>query len=332
MSLLGFFTGLATLALIYALLAMALNVHYGYAGLLNFGHVAFFSVGAFASALATLAPPGSEAYLAAGARYQVGLGWPVWGGFLAAGAAGALLALLIGLTSVRLSSHYLAVATFASAEIVHSVLRNESWLTRGQSGITSVPQPGKELLASAAHYPFLALGGTAVVVALLLMLTVRLTESPFGRSLRAVRDDELAARTLGRASFGLKLRAFVLGGVLAGFAGSLWTHAMGVVHVEQFVPIITFQVWLAVLMGGLGNHLGVALGAFVLVALREGTRFLGDLPGFDAITRANPSFLPSLRFVLIGLLLILVVRFFPRGILPERIRRAPPSRRPESPP
>lgn len=324
MDLAAFATGLLTLALIYGVLALGLNLQYGFAGMLNFGHVAFFAAGAFASALATLPPPGSAAYLAAGARYQIGLGLPVPVGFLLAGLAGGLLALFIGATSIRLSSHYLAIATFATAEIFRSFLTNEVWLTRGQFGITGVPQPGKGTLVGVALYPYAYLLLTATVAGLLLLLTVRLTGSPFGRTLRAIRDDELAARTLGKPTPALKLRAFALGGVLAGFAGSLWTHALGVVHVGQFVPIITFQVWLAVLLGGAGNNLGVMLGALLLIVIREGTRFLDGVPGLAELTRANPSFLPSLRLVLIGLLLILVVRFYPRGVLPAPKRKAPP--------
>ena len=124
----------------------------------------------------------------------------------------------------------------------------------------------------------------------------------------------------------MKLKAFVLGGALAGMAGSLWTHSIGAVHVGQFVPIVTFQVWLAMLMGGAGNNLGVLVGAFILIAIRESTRFLSNIPGLDAFTKANPTFIPSLRFVIIGLLLVMVIRFFPNGVIPERRRRAPNSR------
>lgn len=319
----AFLIGLATVAMVYALLALALDVQFGHTGLLNFGHVAFFAVGAFASAVTTLPPPGSPAYLDASASYQVGLGLPVPVGMLAAMVAGGALALAVGALSVRLSAHYLAVATFALAEIVHAALANEIWLTRGQFGITTIPQPGKGTAVPVELYPLATLIAVTAVVLLAWWLLARITDAPFGRNLRAVRDDELAARTYGRSAFGLKLRAFVLGGVLAGLAGSLFTHALGVVHVEQFVPLVTFQVWLAVLLGGQGRHRGVVLGAFLFIALRESTRFLGEIPGLDAVVRANPSFLPSLRYVLIGTLLILVVRFFPAGVLPERIRPAP---------
>ncbi len=317
-----FLTLLGTLTLIYGLLALGLNLHYGYTGLLNFGHVAFFAAGAFASALATLPPPGSVAYQELGARYQIGFGWPLPVGMALAAIAGGALALLIGMTSVRLTSHYLAIATFAMAEIFHSFLSNEEWLTQGVYGISVVPQPLKGTVIPVSQYPYFYLFFTVAVVLVLLFLTQRLTESPFGRVLRGVREDELAARSLGKNTPRVKLQAFTLGGALAGIAGSLWVHFIGAVHVGQFVPIITFQVWLAVLMGGAGNNLGVIFGAFILVAFRESTRFLNNIPFLDRYTAANPTFVPSLRFVIIGLLLVAIIRFFPDGVLPERRRKA----------
>lgn len=324
MDLLAFATGLTTLALIYGLLAVGLNVQFGFAGVINFGYVAFFAVGAFASALVTLPAPGSEAYLAAGARYEVGLGLPVWAGVPAAAAAGAALALFIGVVGARLATHYLAVATFAMAEVVRAILGNEAWLTRGEFGIASVPQPLGGAF-SPENYALFYLGLSTLVVGGLFALARHLGEVPFGRLLRAIRDDELAARTLAKDTARAKRRALAIGGAFGGIAGSLWTHSLGIVHVGQFVPIVTFQIWLAMLLGGSGNHWGALLGAAVLIVIREGTRFVGDLPGIEALAAANPAFLPSLRFVLIGLLLIAVVRFFPRGLLPERLRRAPPA-------
>lgn len=313
-----YLTSLSTLALIYGLLALGLNLHYGYTGLLNFGHVAFFAAGAFASALATLPPPGSPAYLEAAAQYQIGLGLPFPVGLILAGLAGGLLALLVGVTSIRLSGHYLAIATFALAEIFRTFLSNEEWLTRGQYGISVVPQPLKGSVVPVALYPYFYLLLSAGVVAVLYWLTNRLTESPFGRVLRGIREDELAARSLGKATPRIKLKAFVLGGILAGVAGGLWTHSIGAVHVGQFVPIVTFLVWLAVLLGGAGNNLGVLVGAFVLIAIRESTRFLDSVPALGDYV----ADLAALRFVLIGLLLVVVVRFFPDGVVPERRRKA----------
>jgi branched-chain amino acid transport system permease protein len=325
MDLTAFFVGLATLTLIYGLLAVGLNMQFGFAGVINFGYVAFFAVGAFASAIVTLPPAGSAAYIAASAKYSVGLGQPFLLGLIAAGVAGGLLALFIGAISVRLATHYLAVATFAMAEVVQDVLTNEDWLTRGEFGIATVPRPAEQWIGTGPLYQEFYLVLTLVIVAILFAFAYRLGEQPFGRLLRAIRDDETAARALGKSTSAAKLKALIVGGVLGGAAGSLWTHSLGVVHVGQFVPIITFQIWLAMLLGGSGNHWGVLIGALLLIVIREGTRFVGDIPGVAALVVHNPGFLPSLRFVLIGFLLIGVVRFFPGGVLPERIRKAPPA-------
>ncbi len=305
--------------MVYAILALGLNMHFGMAGLLNFGHVGFFAAGGFTSALATLPPPGSPGYAGS---YEVGFGLPIPVGWLLAGIAGALLAALVGLTAVRLQGHYLAIVTFAMAELLSIVFENEEWLTRGQFGISVVPRPLETVVSSPAAYLWVYLGLATAVLAVLFVAQQRMSASPFGRALRGLREDEPAARSLGKHANRLKLMAFVMGGFAAGVAGAISVHHIGAVHVGMFVPIITFNVWLAVLLGGVGNNYGVLAGAAILVALRESTRFLADVPGISQLAAGNPSFIPSLRFVIIGLLLIVVVRWFPRGVLPERIRPA----------
>lgn len=304
---------------IYAILALGLNMHYGMAGLLNFGHVGFFAAGGFTSALATLPPPGSPGYEGA---YQLGFGLPIPLGLLLGGIVGALLAALVGLTAVRLEGHYLAIVTFAMAEILSIVFENEEWLTRGQFGISVVPRPLESIVDSRITYLWVYLAIACLVLALLFIAQQRLTASPFGRVLRGLREDEPAARSLGKDTKRLKLTAFIIGGLAAGLAGGISVHHIGAVHVGMFVPIVTFNVWLAVLLGGVGNNYGAVAGAAILVGIRESTRFLANVPGIRTLAADNPSFIPSLRFVFIGLLLIVVVRWFPRGVLPERIRPA----------
>jgi branched-chain amino acid transport system permease protein len=307
-----------TNALIYAILALGLNIQYGFAGQANFGFVALFAVGAFAAALAVLPPPGSAEYAGS---YEIGLGLP-WGlAVLVAAAAGGVLALLMGLVTLRLDGHYLAMVTFAIAMIVGSFLTNEEWLTRGQFGISPVPQPLRDLVSQSTTYIWLYLGITVVLAAVAFVLAQRAAHSPFGRVLRGIREDEVAARSLGKSASMFRLKAFVLGGVLAGLAGAVWVGSIGAVHVGQFVPLVTFNVWLAVLLGGVGNNKGVMIGALLLVLIRESTRFLEEIEPLAAATASNPSFLPSLRYVIIGLALILVVRFTPGGVLPERLRK-----------
>jgi branched-chain amino acid transport system permease protein len=299
---------LLTIALVYALLAIGLNIHYGYTGLLNFGHVAFFAAGAYTAALLTIPSPDT---VEGTVEYTIGVGLPMPAALpvsLAAGAlVGGLLAVLIGLTSVRLGTHYLAIATFALAGIVQDAVVNERWLTRGVFGLNRVPRPGRAVLGAdlwqVSYLLFVALLTIAVY------LTVeRLVDAPFGRLLKGIREEELAARMLGKDTNMVKLKSFGIGGAIAGLAGAVYAHYIGSVVAGQFVPLVTFLVWVAMLLGGTASNRGVILGAFVLVAFREITRFLPQVSG-------NPSLVPSLRFVVIGFLLILVIRFRPQGLL-----------------
>jgi branched-chain amino acid transport system permease protein len=304
----SFLLSMTTLALIYALLALGLNIHYGYTGLLNFGHVAFFAAGAYTAAIVTIPPP---AAVEGGADYAVGLGVPMPFGMvvsLGAGAlVGGLLAALIGLTSVRLGNHYLAIATFALAGIFEEFIRNEAWLTRGVKGLNNVPKPGRSALGADLWGLVYMVFAAALVVTTYLVIE-RLMGAPFGRLLKGIREDEGAARMLGKSTSGIKLKSFAIGGAIAGLAGSVYAHYIGSVVAGQFIPLVTFLVWVAVLLGGLASNRGVILGAFVLIAFREATRFLPQIQGY-------PTLVPSLRFAVIGLLLVLVIRFKPEGLL-----------------
>lgn len=304
----SFLMSLATIALIYGLLAIGLNVHYGYTGLINFGHVAFFAAGAYTAAILTMPPPGT---VQGTVDYAIGVGLPMPAALpvslAAAALTGGLLAVLIGLTSVRLGSHYLAIATFALAGIVETVIVNERWLTRGVFGLNRVPKPGRALLGAdlwaVAYLAFAALLTLGVY-----LVVERLVNAPFGRLLKGVREEELAAEMLGKDTDLAKLKSFGIGGAIAGLAGAVWAHYVGSVVAGQFVPQVTFLVWVAMLLGGAASNRGVLVGAFALIAFREATRFLPQIS-------ADASVVPSLRFVAIGLLLILVVRYRPQGLL-----------------
>jgi len=305
---LAFVVSVLTIGLIYGLLALGLNVHYGYTGLLNFGHVAFFAAGAYTSAILTIPPPGT---VEGGAEYAVGLGLPMPLGLpvsLAAGAlVGGLLATLIGLTSVRLGTHYLAIATFALAGIFEDFLINEEWLTRGVFGINIVPKPGRAALGADLWQVVYLLFVAALVVATYLVIE-RLLTAPFGRLLKGIREDEGAARMLGKPTPLVKLKSFAIGGAIAGLAGSVYAHYLGSVVTGQFIPLVTFLVWVALLLGGAASNRGAVVGAVVLIGFREVTRFLPEIAG-------RPSLVPSLRFVVIGLLLVAVIRYRPAGLL-----------------
>ena len=325
----SFLVTVGTIAAIYGLLTVGLNVHYGYTGLLNFGHVAFFAAGAYASAIATMPPPDQVT----NASYVLGLNLPMPAGFplslALATIAGGVLAALIGLTSVRLGTHYLAIATFALAGVFGDVLVNEAWLTNGAFGMNSVPKPLRATLG-ADGWQLAYLGFALVSLFVVYLLVERLMDAPFGRLLKGVRESEAAASMLGKDTNVTKLKSFVIGGAIAGFAGGVYAHYLGSVVTAQFVPALTFTVWAAMLLGGAASSLGAIAGAFMLVGFQESTRFIttaygwiqsvlpealsGVLPALFAPLPDHPSFIPSVRFVVIGLLFVLVIRYRPSGL------------------
>ncbi|MDR9411955.1 MAG: branched-chain amino acid ABC transporter permease [Haloferacaceae archaeon] len=326
----AFVVTVATIACIYGLLTIGLNLQFGFTGLLNFGHVAFFAAGAYTAAIVSMPPPGTVP----GARYMIGLAVPMPAGLLitlaAATLMGGVLAALIGVSAIRLESHYLAIATFALAGIFYDVLVNERWLTNGTFGMTQVPKPLRATLGADA-WALAYLLFAAAMLAVVYLLVGRLLEAPFGRVLRGVRESTTAAEMLGKDTDRIKLVAFSLGGAIAGLAGGVYAHYIGSVVTGQFVAGVTFTVWAALLLGGVASHRGAVVGAFILVAFQQSTRFITS--AYDAIVAAfpdtlgvvltalaaplpgHPAFLPSVRFMIIGLLFILVIRFRPAGVL-----------------
>jgi branched-chain amino acid transport system permease protein len=291
----AYLVAMAILALIYALLALGLNLHWGHTGLINFGHVAFFALGAYATALATTH------------------GAPIAVGFVAAVVVAAVAALPIGWITVRLRSDYLAIVTIGFSETLRLVLLNEEWLTRGPHGLSGIPRPFETLGRGTSEVAYLALLVVAVVVVYATL--ERLVRSPLGRVLRAIREDEDAAVALGKDVVAFKVRSLVLGAAIAGLAGAFYAHYINYVVPDQFLPLVTFYVWIAVILGGSGSNAGALIGTAVLLVFLEGTRFLKDW-GL-AVDEAR---LAAFRFVVVGLALIALVRFRPQGLLGEAER------------
>ena len=297
-----------TLAGIYAVLSLGLNMQWGYTGMFNIGIGAFFSVGAYASAIATTAP---------GGQYLGGFGLPFPAGLALAMLLAGVVALLVGLVTLNLRTDYLAIATIGIAEIVRLVLKNEDWLTNGVRGIAGIPRPlaggvedGDEIL-----YMLLVLGCVALVYA----AGERGYRSPWGRVLRAIRENEPAAMAAGKNVLSFRLQAFVLGSMAMGLAGALYAHFVTFISPEAFAPeFATFLVWVMLIAGGSGNNRGAILGAFAIWAVWSGTEFLtGQLSG-DWVTRAG-----ALRVLLIGVLLEIMLITRPQGLLPEKPPRLP---------
>ena len=288
---------------IYAVICLGLNLHWGVTGLFNAGIAGFFAIGAYVSAILTA--PESPFHLG-------GYGLPLPFGWLAAMVASGVIALFIGAVTLRLRSDYLAIGTIGIAEIIRLVLKNEEWLTNGVRGITTVPRPFTDLGALGSELAFLT-----IVAGLILALYValeRAVASPWGRMMRAIRDNEVTAEAIGKDVTRRRLEAFVLGSMLMGLGGALMAHYFRFIGPEATEPAqTTFLVWVMLIAGGSGNNRGAILGAFVVWTLWSATELVTrQLPPEWAV-RAG-----YLRIFLIGLLLQVVLQRFARGILPER--------------
>jgi branched-chain amino acid transport system permease protein len=293
---------IATIASVYGLLALGLNLIWGGTGMVNLGLAGFFAVGAYASALLT-----TTGHL------------PILAGWVLAPIVGGAAGLVVVLSTTRLREDYLAIVTLGFAEVVRLVASNEIWLTRGTDGISGIPGPWRTTLGreyfNAAYLPILL-----AVLLLVFWLMRRIDRSPYGRVLRAIREDAQVAQVAGKPVLRFKAQAFALSAAVAGLAGALYGHFTSYIAPDLFLPLITVYIFLAVASGGVGSPAGALVGAYLLVALLESARFfVATIPSVTAVQRA------SLKELLIAVVLILVLRLMPRGLLPERIPRAPPS-------
>lgn len=242
---------LVNLALVFAILAISLNIVLGYAGQIALGHAGLFGVGAYTAALMTTGQSGL-------------LFWPA---FIAAGIVTGIAGLLIGIPTLRLKGHYLALATLGFGEIMRHIFFNWRAVTHGMDGIGNIPAPSAGLFNIQGEARFYYLAG--IVLAVVMLMTHRLGRSKYGRMLAAIRDAELAAGTSGVEVSRLKIIAFFISAVLAGFAGSLYAHLMSFISPDVFVFDVTAQVLMMVLIGGIGTTWGPVLGAVVLTFLPE---------------------------------------------------------------
>ena len=362
----GYLVFLATSAGIYALFALGLNLQWGFTGLINFGHVAFMTLGAYTTALLTMQ----------GVPMPIAVGL---GAILAA-----LLGLLIGTSTLRLREDYLAIVTIGVSELVRLVALNEEWLTKGAFGIQRYPLPldvqlnpfsrlllialftviaiysGWQLwrnlsrqwrqsqvispknpkkaqsisiliwaaiaslilavvyltgLISLANYSFKA--GLMVLTFLVLAFVYGgleyLVHSPWGRILKAIREDEEIPKALGKNVFWYKLQAFMLGGAIAGIAGAFFAWQLTTIYPGNFEPLLTFNAWIIVVVGGSGSNAGTLLGAIIFWAYDSLTRFL--LPNLGIFNQSQAG---AFRVMIIGLILMALMVWRPQGILGKK--------------
>lgn len=307
-----FLSGVVIVVAIYAIQALALNLKFGETGLIDLGLVGYFAIGAYAYALITVPPPGPLD------NYGIGLGWPLWAGFLIAPLVAGFFAFLVGLPALRLHGDYLAIATYAFAEVLRSIFTNETKLTNGVVGFTNMQQPWRDSFESGVTYQYFFMGLVLVVLLVLYLMLRRFKFGPFGRSIRSIRENEEVSLSVGKDVVRMKMKSFVLGGVLAGIAACFYVTFQSLIVPRSFVPEMTWMVWIALTIGGAGNYLGAIVGTTVLVGAQEATRLI------PSSASTAPAIAAS-RLLIMGVILILIIRFRPRGILPERpwIDRSP---------
>lgn len=294
MPLVNFLIYLLTMIGIYSLLAMSLNFQVGFTGLINFGQVAFFLIGAYTSSLLVTKA-----------------GAPLALGFLGGMALSGLFGYIISIPTKSLKADYWAIATLAGGEVVRLIALNEGWLTEGPFGVMSIPQPLRWLF-SRDTYPLFYLSLVVALVAVAYLVLSLLTNSPFGRNLKAIRDEEDLCLSLGKNTRKLKLQAMVVAGMVAGLGGALFAHYITYISPENFRPIETFLMWAMIIVGGKGNHLGAILGAVVIQLFNVSTRFIGGYVPLGADSMA------ALRMVIIGVLIVLFLLYAPEGLVKEK--------------
>jgi branched-chain amino acid transport system permease protein len=282
---------------IYGLLALGLNLQWGLTGLFNIGVAGFFAVGSYASAILTTTHSGA---------HLGGYALPIPFGLVGAMLMSGLIALGIGVATVRLRSDYLAIASIGIAEIIRQILMNEDWIGNGMRGIPAIPRPlGGE-----------ALGMLAVVAGCVIVTYAaleRARRSPWGRVLRAIREREITAAAMGKNVEAFRLQAFVVGSMIMGLAGALYAHFVGFISPEAYEPAFaTFMIWVMLILGGSGNNLGALVGALLVMLIRTGTESAVQRLPVEYVTQGG-----ALRVLLIGVLLQVVLLWRPEGLLPE---------------
>ncbi len=308
----------------YAIFALALNVQWGYTGVFNFGVAAFFLVGAYTAAIFTKAPSDSEyvTYIGGFGDFLSPpfLGSDQWLPFLvatvAAGVMSGLLALLLAIPTLRLREDYLAITTIGVAELLRRVVIEEDWLVNGNGGMPGIPRPFFDYF-DPGDYKFVYLGIVVVVLIILFIAVERGIRSPWGRVLRALKEDEQAATASGKNVFAFKMQGFVLGAVIMGVGGAIFAYSRGAVGPTTFEHFFaTFLFWAMLIAGGSGNNRGAVAGAFVIwgiwtITLRASAY---DLP---EVLQARIFYI---RDFVIGALIVTVLLLRPRGLIPEERR------------
>ena len=324
----SFLTGFAILVAIFAISALGLNVHWGYTGILNFGVVAFFMVGAYTAAVITKEPATTE-YV----RYVGGFGDKLdfipfldseqWLPFLFGTAGAAIvsgaLAFLLSIPTLRLREDYLAIATIGIAELLRRITIEERGLVNSDRGLIGIPAPLEELV-DPPEYKFVFFGVAVALVILIFIALERGSRSPWGRVLKAIREDETTTAAAGKDIFGFKMQSFVVGAMIMGIGGAAYAYYSRTVSPDAFTHFFgTFLIWAMLIVGGSGNNKGAILGAYIVWGFYSVT---GLMRAYFAdwgveFLELRMSFI---RDFVVGALIVVVLLLRPAGLMPEERR------------
>lgn len=269
---------------IYLILALSLQLSIGYTGILNLGHIAFFCIGAYTSALLTMN----------------GLPFPV--AIIASGVFAMASGFVLALPSRKLRGDYLALVTLGFSFVIYSIALNWMQLTRGPLGIPGISKPNIFGIAISNNQSYLAL---VIVIAIIMFLVIyRIVNSQFGKTLQAVRDDEIAAKSLGKSTFKIKSYALAISAFFAGIAGSLYAHYITFIDPSSFTLMQLIPIIVIVIVGGLASLKGTVIATIIMVLLPEPLRFIG----FPS------SIIGPARQIIFALILLLILLYRPKGL------------------
>lgn len=298
----------------YFILAMGLNIQYGETGILNFAYIGFVAIGAYVTGAASLPNAAGT-----GQQYIMGWGLPFPFSLILGGLAASALAVVIALITLRrLRTDYLAMVLISLSLVIYDVINNYVPLFNGADGLYNVGEPlaGFFKLTTNSFIPFFA-AVTGVIALIMWWVMSRITRSPLGRTLRAIRDDDGVAAALGKGVFRYQLTSMLIGSFYAGVGGGLIIEFGGSFNPTAWLPGETFVIFAVIIVGGVGNNLGLLVGALLVETL------LIHLPSFLPSIPGHPGLIEYIDTMVVGVLLMVMLWFRPQGVVPERLRRSP---------
>ena len=304
----AYWISILTEACIFSIMALGVNVVWGWAGDLDLALYGYVALGVYLTIAMTTGPP------TAPTQYILGWNLPY---LLAAVVAVAIvlpIAATVGAIALRnLREIYFAITTLGVISVLYVIVQIYTPLFNGFNGIAGLVTPmAGPLNLSYGNYQYFLLGFCAVLLLIVVVVLQRLSRSPYGRAIRSIRDNEQAAAAFGRSIFRAKLTAYILGAGLAAFGGTLFAAYLGAFNPSAWAPQEILTLYAAVLVGGRGNVRGVVVGTFIVyIGFIEATRYLPNVGG-------NTEFGPSMRQIMIGALIVLMLKFRPQGLFPDR--------------